>query len=129
MVEERFFEERGERNEEINKSTNQKSTNQKSTNQMKRKDPENLGDVLQQYLVAIGADKHIKEVRVTQEWDKIVGPMIARNTSDINLKEGVLTVKFRSPLIRNEISMRRTSLQKIINDAIGEEVVQRIVIR
>ena len=96
---------------------------------MKRQDPENLGDVLQQYLVAIGADKHIKEVRVTQEWDKIVGPMIARNTSDINLKEGVLTVKFRSPLIRNEISMRRTSLQKIINDAIGEEVVQSIVIR
>ena len=68
-------------------------------------------------------------LQLTQEWDKIVGPMIARNTSDINLKEGVLTVKFRSPLIRNEISMRRTSLQKIINDAIGEEVVQSIVIR
>ncbi|MBQ4406044.1 MAG: DUF721 domain-containing protein [Bacteroidales bacterium] len=96
---------------------------------MKRKDPENLGNVLQQYLVAIGADKHIKEVRVTQEWDKIVGPMIARNTSDINLKEGVLTVKFRSAIVRNEISMRRTSLQKLINDAIGEEVVTNIIVK
>lgn len=96
---------------------------------MKRKDPENLGNVLQQYLVAIGADKHIKEVRVTQEWDKIVGPMIARNTSDINLKEGVLTVKFRSAIVRNEISMRRTFLQKLINDAIGEEVVTNIIVK
>jgi len=96
---------------------------------MKRKYPENLGNVLQQYLVAIGADKHIKEVRVTQEWDKIVGPMIARNTSDINLKEGVLTVKFRSAIVRNEISMRRTSLQKLINDAIGEEVVTNIIVK
>ena len=96
---------------------------------MKRKDPENLGNVLQQYLVAIGADKHIKEVRVTQEWDKIVGSMIARNTSDINLKEGVLTVKFRSAIVRNEISMRRTSLQKLINDAIGEEVVTNIIVK
>lgn len=96
---------------------------------MKRKDPENLGNVLQQYLVAIGADKHIKEVRVTQEWDKIVGPMIARNTSDINLKEGVLTVKFRSAIVRNEISMRRTSLQKLINNAIGEEVVTNIIVK
>ena len=96
---------------------------------MKRKDPENLGNVLQQYLVAIGADKHIKEVRVTQEWDRIVGPMIARNTSDINLKEGVLTVKFRSAIVRNEISMRRTSLQKLINDAIGEEVVTNIIVK
>lgn len=96
---------------------------------MKRKDPENLGNVLQQYLVAIGADKHIKEVRVTQEWDKIVGPMIARNTSDINLKDGVLTVKFRSAIVRNEISMRRTSLQKLINDAIGEDVVKSITVK
>ena len=96
---------------------------------MKRTDPENLGNVLQQYLVAIGADKHIKEVRVTQEWDKIVGPMIARNTSDINLKDGVLTVKFRSAIVRNEISMRRTSLQKLINDAIGEDVVKSIIVK
>ena len=85
--------------------------------------------MLQQYLVAIGADKHIKEVRVTQEWDKIVGPMIARNTSDINLKDGVLTVKFRSAIVRNEISMRRTSLQKLINDAIGEDVVKSITVK
>jgi predicted nucleic acid-binding Zn ribbon protein len=96
---------------------------------VKRKDPETIGSVLQQYLVAIGADKHIKEIRVTQEWDKIVGPMIARNTNDINLKDGVLTVKFRSAIIRNEISMRRTSLITLINDAIGEEVIKSIVIR
>lgn len=96
---------------------------------MKRKDPENLGSVLQQYLVAIGADKHIKEIRVTQEWDKIVGPMIARNTGDISLREGILTVKFRSAIIRNEISMRRSALQTMINEAIGEEVIKSIVIK
>lgn len=96
---------------------------------MKRKEAEKLGDVLQQYLVAIGADRHIKEIRVTQEWDKIVGPMIARNTEDICLKDGVLTVKFRSAIIRNEIMMRRSSLQKIINDAIGEEVVKNIIVK
>ena len=84
---------------------------------------------MQQYLVALGADKHIKAIRVTQEWDKIVGPMIARNTDDISLKDGVLTVKFRSALIRNEISMRRSALQKLINEAIGEEVVKSIVVK
>jgi predicted nucleic acid-binding Zn ribbon protein len=96
---------------------------------MKRKEPENLGSVLQQYLVAIGADKHIKEIRVTQEWDKIVGPMIARNTDDISLKDGVLTLKFRSAIIRSEISMRKSSLLQLLNDSMGEEVVKSIVIR
>ena len=96
---------------------------------MKRKDPENFGNVLQQYLVAIGADKHIKEIRITQEWDKIVGPMIARNTDDIRLKDGVLTVKFRSAIVRSEISMRRSSLQKLINDAMQDDVVKEIVVK
>jgi len=96
---------------------------------MQRKDPENLGEVLQQYLVAIGADKRIKEIRVMQEWDKIVGPAIARYTNDINLKDGVLTVKFRTAIIRNEISMRRSSLQKLLNESVGEELVKEIVVR
>ena len=96
---------------------------------MKRKDPETLGSVLQQYLVAIGADKHIKEIRVAREWDKIVGPTIARNTDDISLKDGVLTIKFRSAIVRNEISMRKTALQKLLNDAVEGEVVKSIIIR
>ena len=96
---------------------------------MKRKEPESLGSVLQQYLVAIGADKHIKEIRVAREWDKIVGPTIARNTDDISLKDGVLTLKFRSAIVRNEISMRKTALQKLLNDAVGGEVVKSIIIR
>jgi predicted nucleic acid-binding Zn ribbon protein len=96
---------------------------------MRRKDPETLGSVLQQYLVAIGADKRVKEIRVTQEWDKIVGPMIARNTTDIFLKDGVLTVKFRSAIIRNEISMRKSSLQKLLNDAVGGDVVKEIIVK
>ena len=100
----------------------------KSTN-MKRKEPETLCSVLQQYLVAIGADKHIKEIRVAREWDKIVGPTIARNTDDISLKDGVLTIKFRSAIVRNEISMRKTALQKLLNDAVEGEVVKSIIIR
>jgi len=96
---------------------------------MKRKEPESLGSVLQQYLVAIGADKHIKEIRVAREWDNIVGPTIARNTEDISLKDGVLTLKFRSAIVRNEISMRKTALQKLLNDAVGGEVVKSIIIR
>ena len=85
--------------------------------------------MLQQYLVSIGADKHIKEIRVAREWDKIVGPTIARNTDDISLKDGVLTIKFRSAIVRNEISMRKTALQKLLNDAVEGEVVKSIIIR
>ena len=96
---------------------------------MQRKDPESIGDILRQMLIANGGYKRIKEIRLTQEWDKIVGPMIARNTEEINLKDGVLSVKFRSAIVRNEISMRRTSLQKLLNDTMHEQIVKEIVVR
>ncbi|MBP5682418.1 MAG: DUF721 domain-containing protein [Bacteroidales bacterium] len=96
---------------------------------MQRKEPESIGDVLRQLLVANGGYKRIKEIRLTQEWDKIVGPMIARNTEEINLKDGILSVKFRSAIVRNEISMRRSSLQKLLNDTMHEQIVKEIVVR
>jgi predicted nucleic acid-binding Zn ribbon protein len=96
---------------------------------MQRKDPESIGDILRQMLIANGGYKRIKEIRLTQEWDKIVGPMIARNTEEINLKDGVLSVKFRSAIVRNEISMRRTSLQKLLNDTMHEQIVKEIVVK
>ena len=96
---------------------------------MQRKEPESIGDVLRQLLVANGGYKRIKEIRLTQEWDKIVGPMIARNTEEINLKDGILSVKFRSAIVRNEISMRRSSLQKLLNDTMKEQIVKEIVVR
>lgn len=96
---------------------------------MQRKDPESIGDILRQMLIANGGYKRIKEIRLTQEWDKIVGPMIARNTEEINLKDGVLSVKFRSAIVRNEISMRRSSLQKLLNDTMHEQIVKEIVVK
>ncbi|MBO7462879.1 MAG: DUF721 domain-containing protein [Bacteroidales bacterium] len=96
---------------------------------MQRKEPESIGDVLRQLLVANGGYKRIKEIRLTQEWDKIVGPMIARNTEEINLKDGILSVKFRSAIVRNEISMRRSSLQKLLNDTMKEQIVKEIVVK
>ena len=96
---------------------------------MQRKEPESIGDVLRQLLVANGGYKRIKEIRLTQEWDKIVGPMIARNTEEINLKDGILSVKFRSAIVRNEISMRHSSLQKLLNDTMKEQIVKEIVVK
>ncbi|MBQ3690832.1 MAG: DUF721 domain-containing protein [Bacteroidales bacterium] len=96
---------------------------------MKMKKAETLGDVLQQYLAALGADKKLNEIRVLNEWEKIVGKTISRETADIYLKDGVLFLKFRSPLIRNEVNMHKTIIQERINESLGYEAVNSIKIK
>ncbi len=96
---------------------------------MKMKKAETLGDVLQQYVTALGADKKLNEIRVLNEWEKIAGKTISRETADIYLKDGVLFLKFRSPLIRNEVNMHKTIIQERINESLGYEAVNSIKIK
>lgn len=96
---------------------------------MKPKQPENLGSVLQQYLKAIGAEKRIKEMQVLQTWEKVVGKYIARDASKFEFKDGVFTVKFRSAIIRNEISMRKSMIMDRLNEEVGDDIVKKIEIK
>lgn len=96
---------------------------------MQRKEAESLSSVIQQYLRAIGADQRIKEIRALQKWDEVVGKMISRDTIDIDLRNGELTVRFKSPLIRNEIMARRSYIIQKMNEAAGENIIKIITVR
>lgn len=96
---------------------------------MQKKQAETLGDVLQQYLKAIGADKKIKELRLLDAWEVVVGRTISRDTLDIYIKDGILYVKFRSPLIRNEVMMHRSLIIQHLNENVGDSIVKDIKIR
>ncbi len=96
---------------------------------MKPKQPETLTDVLQQFLRAVGAEKRIQEMRLMQKWDEIVGRFIANDTRTINFKDGVLTVRFRSAIVRNEISMRRSAIITRLNEVMGTQIVKKIDVK
>ena len=96
---------------------------------MDRKDAEPLSNVIRQYLRAIGAEARISEIRAMQKWDEVVGRVISRDTMDIDLRQGVLTVKFKSPLIRNEIMSRRSEIIRKINEAACEQIVKQLVVK
>lgn len=96
---------------------------------MERKDAESLTSVIRQYLHAIGADVRLREIHALQKWDEVVGRVVSRDTTDVDLRQGVLTVKFKSPLIRNEIMAQRSEIIRRINEAAGENIVKQLVVR
>mgnify|MGYP002625676684 FL=1 len=88
-----------------------------------------LGEALRAYLRAVGAETKIKEMRVLQAWDSVVGSIIAGDTSAINLQNGVLYVRFNSPIIRNEVTMRKSQIISRLNQEVGEELVRIMMVR
>ena len=50
--------------------------------EMRRQNTEPLKAVIDRYLKAIGADKKLKEIRLVQQWEEIIGRNIARATDE-----------------------------------------------
>ena len=94
---------------------------------MRRKNTERLGDVIRRALREQGLETPLNEVRAVNSWPQVVGPTIARLTSNVSLRQGTLYVKVTRPALRQDLMMGRTQLARKINDYVGAQVVQSIV--
>lgn len=70
----------------------------------------------------------IDEVRVREEWQKLMGGPIAKYTREISLKKGKLYVKVDSAPLKQELSYSREKIKELFNKELGEEIIQEVVI-
>lgn len=73
-----------------------------------------------------GLEKPLLEHRVVEQWADILGPMIARYSRDIEIKDGMLRVRITNAALRQELFEQRFRLIQKLNDAVGGDVVKDI---
>jgi hypothetical protein len=83
-----------------------------------------VGEVLDEYKIA----GKLKESRIIAAWPEVLGPL-AKPTDKLYIRKKVLFASLSSPLIRNELSMMRSTLIRRLNEKAGEEVITDIVFR
>lgn len=93
---------------------------------MKRQEPESVGDVLRQTLERQGMTGRLHEVKAIQMWPAVVGSEIAELTGRPMVNAGVMTVKVYAAPLRNELNMSRSTLKRLINQAVGKDVITDI---
>ena len=69
-----------------------------------------------------------KETRVTHLWGALLGPSVKNRTKSIYFKNGRLSVRLDSSVLRNELSFARESIIENINKELGETVVTELVL-
>jgi predicted nucleic acid-binding Zn ribbon protein len=55
--------------------------------------------------------------------------MIAKHTKDIYIKNKQLFVTLDSSALRNELSMAKTKIIKMLNEAVGSEIINDIILK
>lgn len=80
-------------------------------------------------LEAYQLKSHINEVKVINEWENAVGPMIAKNTNKLYVKRRKLYVYLTSAPIKQELVYARHEIIKRLNEAVGESVIDEMVVK
>lgn len=93
---------------------------------MKRLEPESIGDVLRQTLQQQGMTERLYEAKAVAAWPVVVGEKIASYCGRPYVNNGLMTVYVRSAPLRQELSMSRSILMRLLNEAAGHDSIKEI---
>lgn len=97
---------------------------------MKRKNAQTLGEVLRDFFEENKAlRERIYESRIEKSWSEVLGPMVMQYTNNIYVKNRILYVSLSSSVLRSELTLCRERLVKSLNEYVGAQVINDIVIR
>ena len=90
---------------------------------MKRNNTEQVGDIIRQFLRQEGLESPLNEYRLIESWKDVVGPAIARYTSNLYIKNQTLHVHLTSSVLRQELMMGRELLIRNLNKTVCSQVI------
>jgi len=96
---------------------------------MRRSNVENINVLVSQLLKDLHIDHKLKEVRLINSWNEVLGNNVARATSKLFIKNRVLFVYLKSPVVRNELMMLKSTIIKSLNERVGEKIIDDIVLK
>lgn len=96
---------------------------------MNKHNERSIKDAIQDLLRAYGLEERMNEVKLVNSWEKVMGKMISRHTKGINIKDKCLFLKLDSAPLKHELSYARTKLVKMLNDELGVEVINDVIIQ
>ncbi len=88
-----------------------------------------LKEVLAEMLKHYRLKGKYHQAQIRRHWAELMGPVIDRYTTNLQLHRRKLIVEVSSAPLRQELSMSRERILQLINEAIGEDYVREILIR
>lgn len=96
---------------------------QRSTNE------QTLKDVISELFENNHMGGKLKEIQIINNWEKLVGNLIAKNTSKIYFHHGKLFLQIDSAPLRSELSYSKAKIIELVNAEAKETLIDDVVIR
>ncbi|OQD42313.1 RNA-binding protein [Croceivirga radicis] len=88
-----------------------------------------ISDVLKAFIQENKLEKGINKVDAKEAWVKLMGNGVNNYTQNVELRNQVLYVSLSSSVLREELSMGKSKIVKMLNEELGQELIKKIVLK
>ena len=88
-----------------------------------------IGDVLKDFVSSGKLEQGLDKVNVLEVWNREMGPAIQKYTTGLKLQNDTLYVQLSSSVLREELSYGKEKIIKMLNEELGKDLIQKLVLR
>ena len=88
-----------------------------------------IGDAIRQFLNQSRIKGDIQAMQVEEVWEKVMGKTIARYTDNLKIINRTLFITTHVAPLKQELLYQKEKIIQRINEALGEKVIQEVVIK
>jgi len=92
-------------------------------------DNESIKSVVSRYIKSHGFSEKFNEYQVVEAFSKLMGKVVMKKIKNAYMHNNTLYLEFSSASLRNELSMEKTKLMKLLNEEVGSTIITKIIFK
>jgi hypothetical protein len=88
-----------------------------------------ISDIIKDFVDTNRLQTGLDKVNVQDAWAQMMGNGVNNYTTAVQLERDILYVQLSSSVLREELSYGKDKIITMLNEAIGKEVIKKLVLR
>ena len=88
-----------------------------------------VGDIIRKLMKNPKLAEKLDKLNALDAWEEIIGAPITKYITDQKIYKGILYVKLKSAVVRNELSYKKSDFISQINQKVGKKLITDIVLK
>lgn len=88
-----------------------------------------MQEAIQAFLNGSRLEGNMRAMQIQDVWADLMGPLIAGYTDRIQILGDKLFIYTQVAPLRHELTFQRDKIRSRVNDALGQEVIQEVIIQ
>lgn len=93
------------------------------------KNQKSLSQALDEFIRKNRLRKGMDKVDARSAWNNVMGPGVQTYTTQVELRNDTLFVSLSSAVLREELSMGKSKIAQMLNEALGKDLIKNVILR